>query len=166
MVEPLPLREARVVVELGPGTGVMTRELLQLVPDDCHVLAFEINPQFIEYLRGEVQDPRLEVVASGAESAAEELRQRGYTRVDAVLSSLGFGTMPEAFIHQVIGGLRPFLDRQSGFTQFQYVQSVRWHGGALEFLDLRRVLSQYFNHVERRKVWRNVPPAHVLHCRV
>ena len=166
MVEPLPLRAAKVVVELGPGTGVMTRELLQLVPDDCHVLAFEINPQFVEYLRNEVQDPRLEVVASGAENAAAELRRRGYTSVDAVLSSLGFGTMPEAFSHQVIRGLRPFLDRRSGLTQFQYVQSIRWHDGGVEFFDMRAVLGQYFSHVERRKVWRNLPPANVLHFRV
>ncbi len=166
MVEPLPLRAAKVVVELGSGTGVMTRELLQLVPDDCQVLAFEINPQFIEYLRNEVQDPRLEVVASGAENAAAELRCRGYTRVDAVLSSLGFSMMPEAFTHQVIRGLRPFLDRRSGFTQFQYLRAIRWQDGGVEFLDLRTVLGQYFSHVKRRKVWRNLPPANVLHCRV
>ena len=166
MVKPLPLRKARVVVELGPGTGVMTRELLQLVPEDCHVLAFEINPQFIDYLHGEVRDPRLEVIAGGAENAAEELLRRGHTRVDAVLSSLGFGMMPEAFSHQVIRGLRPFLDGGSGLTQYQYVHAIRWYDGGIEFFDLRTVLSQYFSHVERRKVWRNLPPANVLHCRI
>ena len=166
MVAPLPLSEAKVVVELGPGTGVMTRELLQFVPDDCHVLAFEVNPRFIAYLQKEVQDPRLEVVASGAEQAPAELRRRGYTRVDAVLSSLGFGMMPEAFSHQVIRALRPFLDRRSGFTQFQYVHAIRWYDGGVEFFDLRTILSQYFSDVKRRKVWCNLPPANVLHCRV
>ena len=167
MVEPLPLHAAKVVVELGPGTGVMTRELLQLVPDGCQVLAFEINPQFIEYLRNEVQRP----APRGGRKRCRE-RGRGAAASGATpawtpfLSSLGFGTMPEAFSHQVIRGLRPFLDGGSGFTQFQYVQGIRWYDGGVEFFDLRTVLGQYFSHVRRRKVWRNLPPANVLHCRI
>ncbi len=166
MVKPLPLTAAKMVVELGPGTGVMTRELLRLVPADCRILAFEINPHFIGYLRDEVSDRRLEVVAAGAENAADELQRRGCKRVDAVLSSLGFGTMAEAFSHQVIGGLLPFLDHRSGFTQFQYVHAMRWHDGTVEFFDLRRVLGQYFSRIRRRTIWRNLPPANVLDCRV
>ena len=166
MVDPLPLTGAKVVVELGPGTGAMTRRLLKLLPWEARVLAFEINPRFIQYLKTELPDPRLEVVPTGAETAADELRRRGYRRVDAVLSSLGFGMMPAKFSHRVIGDLAPFLDSRSGFTQFQYIHNVRWHDGGVEFFDLREVLGQYFREIRRQIVWRNLPPAHVFNCRV
>jgi len=95
MVKALDLAKAKVVVEFGPGTGVMTRELLAAAPEDAQILAFEINTRFVDYLRTEINDPRLVVIAAGAETTAAELQRRGYARVDAVLSSLGFGLMPE-----------------------------------------------------------------------
>src|SRR4030095_6761995 len=47
MIEPLPLAQAKLVVEFGPGTGVMTRALLKRIPTDATLLAFEINPRFV-----------------------------------------------------------------------------------------------------------------------
>ena len=80
---------------------------------------------------------------AGAETAAVELQRRGYARVDAVLSSLGFGMMPEALSRKILLGLVPFLDARSAFTQFQYLHSLRWlesNGNGMskvEFFDLR-----------------------------
>ena len=125
MVEPLPLRDAKFVIELGPGTGVMTRELLELVPQDAEVLAFEVSPRFVEYLHQSLEDPRLEIVHAGAEAAAEALRDRGWERVDAVVSSLGLGFMPDSQQRAILSGLMPFLGEQSVFTQFQYVHRMQ-----------------------------------------
>jgi phospholipid N-methyltransferase len=170
MVAPLPLSDAKIVVELGPGTGVMTRALLDVVPADARVLAFEINPRFVKYLREDITDPRLEVIEAGAETAGDELRRRGYARVDAVLSSLGLGMMPDAVSREIMQGLVPFLDERSGFTQFQYLHGMRWcqsNGNGtkkVEFFDLRVFLGEYFGTVHRSTVWRNLPPAKVIYC--
>ena len=172
MVKPLPLEEAEVVVEFGPGTGVMTRQLLELIPTDARILAFEINPRFVNYLQAEINDSRLEVVASGAENAGVELRRRGYRRIDAVLSSLGFGMMDESTCHEIMQGLMPFLDERSVFTQFQYLHGLRWfqsNGNGkhkVEFFDLRVLLGSYFRTVSTTIVWRNVLPARVIACRL
>ena len=171
MVRPLDLADAKVVVEFGPGTGVMTRELLAGAPADARVLAFEINPRFVDYLRAEIDDPRLEVIGAGAETAAVELQRRGHARVDAVLSSLGFGMMPESVSREILGELMPFLDKRSTFTQFQYLQGLRWlenngNGrGKVEFFNLRAFLGEYFPTVRTSIVWRNLPPAKVFSCR-
>ena len=50
-LEPLPLANARVVVELGAGTGVMTRALLNELPPQSTLLVFEINLRFYNYLK-------------------------------------------------------------------------------------------------------------------
>ena len=47
MVEPLPLANAKVVVEFGPGTGAMTRELLRRMPSErdftrSHRIAYRV----------------------------------------------------------------------------------------------------------------------------
>lgn len=166
MVEPLPMAEARLIVEFGPGTGVMTRRLLAAARSDAKLLAFEINPRFVDYLREEITDPRLEIIAAGAESAGAELRRRGCEQVDAVLSSLGFGLLPEAVGHDILQGLAPLLHSGSGFTQFQYLQRMRWRRGKMEFFDVGGLLSQYFGTVQQSRVWRNFPPACVYHCQV
>ena len=103
----------------------MTRELLDALPRSAKLLAFEVNPRFVEYLRNRVHDPRLEVLACGAERAGDELRRRGYARVDAVLSSLGLTLMGEDTVARLFRELRPALDGRSVFTQFQYVHRVR-----------------------------------------
>jgi phospholipid N-methyltransferase len=165
MVAPLPLARAKTVVELGPGTGVMTRLLLDSLPADASLLAFEVNRSFVDYLNRELRDPRLVVIPRGAEEAGEELLKRGIQRVDAALSSLGLSLMSESLPDRILSGLVPFLDQESVFTQFQYVQQIRFQNGRPAHFDARRLLRRHFRSVERRIVLLNVPPAFVLDCR-
>lgn len=169
MLEPLPLARAKVVVEFGPGTGVLTQGLLSSMTADATLLAFEINPRFQQYLRQRFPDRRLVVVNSSAESLEAELEQRGVTRVDAAVSSLGITFLSNGQRHAVLGGLTRFLDKDSVFTQYHYVHGLLpWferENGRLTRFRATELLSQYFRSVERRFVWRNVPPAFVFICR-
>ena len=165
MIAPLPLANAKVVVEFGPGTGVMTRELLRLAPADAAVLAFEINSRFAAWLREEFPDKRLDVIECGAEYAAHELRRLGIDCVDAALSSLGFSLMQDEQVHETLRGLLPFLTPQSVFTQFQYLSQMRFQRGGIGRYRVSRLLADYFTTVHRTVVWRNVPPAFAFACR-
>lgn len=165
MVNSIPSNSAKLVVELGPGTGVMTRELLELLPQDAGLLAFEVNGRFVRYLSENLKDPRLEIIHTGAEAAPEALCDRGCKCVDAVVSSLGLGLMPESQQHTIINGLMPFLGERSTFTQFQYVHRMHLHGGRLRYYDVGTLLRQYFQSVHSQMIWRNFPPAYVFNCR-
>src|SRR5712692_677524 len=83
MAEPLRKMKAGVVVELGAGTGVITRALLELLPDDVTLIAFEINKKFYRYLRRNFNDPRLLLVNASAETVGQKLAQLGLARADA-----------------------------------------------------------------------------------
>ena len=109
MLRPLPLEKARVVVELGCGTGAMTRALLKQLPPDATLLAFEINPRFTRYLKLTVSDPRLVLIDNAAQTVGQELQQRGFQRAEAVLSSLGLAFMPEAERDVFLGDLSSLL---------------------------------------------------------
>jgi phosphatidylethanolamine/phosphatidyl-N-methylethanolamine N-methyltransferase len=166
MLRPLPLEKARVVVELGCGTGAMTRALLKQLPADATLLAFEINPRFTRYLKLTVADPRLVLIDNAAETVGQELQQRGFGRADAVLSSLGLAFMPEAERDVFLGDLSSLLSDDGVFTQYHYVHGMQFQNGQLRPFDMTRLLQRHFGSVEKTIVWRNLPPAYVFVCRV
>jgi phosphatidylethanolamine/phosphatidyl-N-methylethanolamine N-methyltransferase len=165
MLRPLPLATARVAVELGAGTGVITRALLAELPPLATLVVFEINPRFYNYLKTHISDPRLVLIHSSAEYLDRELEQRGYFQVDAVASSLGLGLMPDRERHTILDRLLPFVHDRAVFTQYQYIHALQCENGRVRRLDLRPLLDQYFASVESKLVWRNLPPAFVFSCR-
>ncbi|HXE76174.1 MAG TPA: methyltransferase [Candidatus Xenobia bacterium] len=169
MLEPLTLARAKVVVELGPGTGALTQGLLALMPPEATLVAFEVNPRFLEYLRQRFPDRRLILVNRSAVTLQAELERRGVTQVDAAVSSLGVTFMSNGARHAVWGGLARFLTDDGVFTQYHYVHGLLpWYqkeNGRLVRFRAVELLSRYFRQIERKVVWRNVPPAFVFICR-
>lgn len=164
MVAPLGLERRKVAVELGPGTGVMTRELLERLPADARLFAFEISPNFCQHLTETFKDPRLEVIPAPAQQAAAELAKRGVESVDAVLSSLGLSLMDDELQHEIIGAAAGLLGPGGRLTQFQYVIRTRMRGLVPEPFCIQPLLRSYFGDVSRRLIYRNLPPAFVYSC--
>lgn len=165
MVSPLPLKRARVVVEVGPGTGVMTRALLDAIPFEATLLAFEINPRFSSYLKSHVPDSRLEIINASAETIRDEVHRHGHDRVDAVVSSLALGFFSPAQRQGFLREVGDLLDGNGAFTQYQYVHSMQVIDGQLKRFDLVPLLRRYFRSVQRTMIWRNLPPAFVFVCK-
>lgn len=162
MVAPLYRLNARRVVEFGAGTGVITRALLRLLPQDGTLLAFEINPRFVEYLRRSIDDPRLLVFESSAENAGREIERFG--AVDAVVSSLAIGFFSDRQRSEVMEGIAPFLQENAVLTQYQYIHGLQFRDGRFSRFSTAVLLNRYFRRIERRVVWWNVPPALVFTC--
>ncbi|HEX5411428.1 MAG TPA: methyltransferase [Terriglobia bacterium] len=165
MLYGLPISHAKTVVELGAGTGAITRALLEKLPPQATLLAFEINPEFISYLEKRFPDPRLVLLNTPAENLGDELRQRGLTRIDAVVSSLSLRFMPDHRQRILQEALAPFMDEASVYTQYQYVHGVRWENGKVLRHSSLPFLREYFGSIQSRTIWRNLPPAHVFTCR-
>ena len=164
MLEGLPINEVRTVVELGAGTGAITRVLLETLPPQATLLAFEINPEFISYMRKSFSDPRLVLLNAPAETLDQELNRRGYSRVDAVVSSLSLRFMPDHRQRILQGVLAPFMDERSVYTQYQYVHGVRFENGKILRHSSLPFLREYFASIRCRTIWRNLPPAQVFTC--
>jgi phosphatidylethanolamine/phosphatidyl-N-methylethanolamine N-methyltransferase len=164
MLEQLPLARTRVALELGAGTGAITRALLDQLPPRATLVVFEINRSFFDCLQRTISDPRVVLIHASVENLDSELRQRGIQRVDAVVSSLGLALMPEDQRHELFQQLSPFLHPRSVFTQYQYIHGLQYVKGRLRRLNLRPLLTRYFGSVQSRIVWRNLPPAYVFSC--
>lgn len=165
MLGPLPLSSARVVVELGSGTGVMTQALLRRIPFNATLFAFEINPRFSRYLRSAVSDPRLVVVNASAETLRQELSGSGCKHVDAVVSSLALGFMSDPQRRTILGEISSVLHKDGAFTQYQYLHGLELRDGQLSRFDVAKLLRRHFRSVQRKIIWRNLPPAFVFVCR-
>jgi phosphatidylethanolamine/phosphatidyl-N-methylethanolamine N-methyltransferase len=165
MLDGLPVNEARTVVELGAGTGAITQVLLETLPPQATLLAFEINPEFISYMEKRFSDPRLVLLNAPAECLGDELRQRGLTRIDAVVSSLSLRFMPDHRQRILQEALAPFMDEKSVYSQYQYVHGMRLEKGKILRHSSLPFLRQYFGSIQCRTIWRNLPPARVFTCR-
>lgn len=111
----------RRVVELGAGTGAITRALLQhrLQPADLFVL--ELNPELHAGLQREF--PGAEVVCGDARELPTLLRQtKAFSdgRTDAVVSSLGFLSMPPSLVEAIVAATLECLPADGCIVQFTY----------------------------------------------
>ncbi len=170
MAEPLRLERARLVAELGPGTGAITKTLLAEMPAGARLIAFETNARFCAYLRKYFPDPRLDLVHAGAETLNEHLLPMGGTKLDAVASSLSFAFLHESQRHAILDSVAANMAKGAVFTQYQYL-STCWADALRQKVQRRRMslahlLRQHFRSVETEIVWRNVPPAVVFTCRM
>jgi len=83
-----------VVVELGAGTGAVSRVIDGLLPDAGRHLAVEVDAGLVAHLRRAL--PHVEVVPGDAAELAELLAGRGVSRVDVVVGGLPWALFPPA----------------------------------------------------------------------
>jgi phospholipid N-methyltransferase len=155
MVAAAALPTARVAVEFGAGTGVITRAMLRQMAPDARLLVFETNPEFRHWLGRTIRDPRMILVPYGAADLAAALAEHSLDRADAILSGLPFQALPPAETEAILQASCRCMTSESRFVAFQYT--------AYQEPTFRRVFDQV--ELVRRVTW-NVPPARVYRCRV
>lgn len=115
---------ARVVVELGPGTGVLTRPLLARMPADGRLIAIEINTAFAELLRHEFCDPRLSVYEGSAVDIELALAKQGLQKADLVVSGIPFSTLDAGVGRATLEAAKRVLAPGGRFVAYQFRSHV------------------------------------------
>jgi phosphatidylethanolamine/phosphatidyl-N-methylethanolamine N-methyltransferase len=149
MTESIPrLGERDVIVELGPGTGAITRAIVDAYPRN-RIIAVEKNARLAAMLRERF--PRVEVAETCVSTIARDLQIPKGHRIGAVLSSLPMLSFDDALRRRVLDAIRGVLDDRAVYVQFTYSRAA-WEGFTPDGLRL----------VDARRVMRNVPPATIL----
>jgi phospholipid N-methyltransferase len=112
------VRSARLVVELGPGTGGTTRALLAALPANARLLCIELDPQFAALLARET-DPRLIVHHGSAEDLGGILATHGLGAPDVVISGIPFSIIPPATGTRIIESIQRALAPGGRFLAYQ-----------------------------------------------
>ncbi len=81
--------EYKYIIEYGAGSGVITKEILRLIPKDGKVIAVELNRHLFNELK-KIDDPRLVALNKDVVNVAEDLSGLGLPRIDAVISGIPF----------------------------------------------------------------------------
>jgi phospholipid N-methyltransferase len=145
------------VVELGPGTGVITREILARNGDRGSFLAIDVNRAFVDRIQRAW--PGIDCVCASAEILPVLAAERGWSNVDHIVSGLPFATLPSATTRLILDAVHQVLRLGGTFTTFQYVHAYRVPSAAAFRREMSRRLG---SQPSARLVVRNVPPALVL----
>jgi phospholipid N-methyltransferase len=152
LLEPINWGRARVIVEYGPGVGGITAELLRRMRPDARLIAIEMNPDFVRYLRKSITDTRLHVVEGSAVEVEEILQRSGCAHADYIISGIPFSTIPAPLRERILRKTRDVLEPGGAFIVYQFSTRV--------LQDLKRI----FGYVGRKFEPLNVLPAHLFIC--
>lgn len=145
-------RDARTIVELGPGTGGTTRAVLRAMSPQAKLLSIEINPRFAHLLR-RMPDPRLTVHEGSASEIMQALAQHRLPPADAILSGIPFSTMSRPLGLEILRSVHDALVPGGIFVAYQVRDRVE---------DLGRVV---FGSPHVKTVILNVPPMRIYRWR-
>lgn len=142
---------ARCIIELGPGNGCVTKELLARMHPDSILISFELNPEFVNQLKL-IDDSRLQVVNACASSIRSVLDELKIEQVDNIVSSLPLALIDDDVVASILLSASTNLRSGGRFLQYQY--SLK------NYADVKPI----FSDVKLRFTLRNMPPAFVYDC--
>lgn len=117
------LEGARLVVELGPGTGGTTKALLDAMPATGRLLAIDLDPRFTGIVN-DFGDPRVVAHTGSAEDLADILAEHGLAAPDAVISGIPFSTMPDDIGSRILASVNHSLAPSGVFVAYQFRAAV------------------------------------------
>jgi len=138
-----------VVIELGPGTGVLTREILRHMPGEGRLIAIELLPEFCAALRTAFQDPRLFIYQGSSVDLEKALTEAGEAQADLVVSGVPFSTMERGEGLRTLEAARRVLAPNGRFVAYQFRSAVR------------RMAEPVFGPPETRSGFWNIPPMRI-----
>lgn len=153
-VSPTP---GSVVLELGVGTGAITKFLQEIVPDERSYLGIELDRQLVKSLNRRF--PRLSIVRGNACHAVQIHRRTGFGKIGFVLSCLPFVSIPNDVVDRILTNIDEFMADGCMFRTFQYAHGY-YMPSAIKLRDYMN--SKYGRAKKSQLVVKNVPPAYTL----
>lgn len=148
------LGSADTVIELGAGTGAITRSILEQVKPGAKVIVVELDAKHAELLTGRF--PEATVCHDSAENLRAILRRNGCRKADVIVSSLPWASLPVLVRERIRREILETLADDGRLCGFGYVHAT-WHPAVRAFHERLRnsFASVYISPV----VWGNLPPA-------
>lgn len=147
------------IVELGPGTGVFTKVILEKKKADSKFIAVELNKTLYDIVKSKFQD--LTIYNDSAANLDKLIKNENIDSVDVVLCGLPWASFPASLQISILDAVHSSLKDGGIFTTFAYLQGAILPTG----IRFRKLLKSHFSQVKTTKtVWRNIPPAFVYRC--
>ena len=146
----LPANPNEHVLELGPGTGVVTEALLERGLPEDRLIAIEQSPRMADLLRERF--PKAHIITGDAFQLDKLLKTkvRHVETIGAVFSSLPLLNFEPAIAEDLARKIHALLPAKGRLVQYSY----RIRGKQPK-------AAEHFHFVASNLIWRNLPPARV-----
>lgn len=172
--EKLPYAGRR-ILEVGPGTGAVTVQIIDDMRPQDRLVLVERNEQFVSHLQQRLAeipaDQSVQDRISVVHASLEELSEN--ERYDLIISGLPLNNFPVDSVDQILSKLSRLLAPGGTLSFFEYVAVRRAKSLVCSRTDRKRlqgiaqVLGNFLRaEVRRDLIWANIPPAWVHHVRM
>jgi phosphatidylethanolamine/phosphatidyl-N-methylethanolamine N-methyltransferase len=143
------------LVELGAGTGPITRVIAELARPDCRVVVIERDADFARLLKERFEGrANFDIVHGDVRDLASILADRNIASVDHVISGLPVPSFPRGLQLDLFRAVRSVLTGDATYNQITEIPWVYWGFYRKFFAEVRFVFEP-----------RNLPPGGAYFCR-
>ena len=157
MVAGIRPSENNVVMELGVGTGAITKFLQERVPNDDSYLGIELDRDLVRSLKRNYPDMR--IIRGNALDASEIHRRSGLGKIGSIICCLPFVSMPNEVGENILLEIDKFMQQGCTFRTFQYAHGY-YFPSAIKLREFMR--DRYGKQKRSPLIVKNVPPAYTL----
>ena len=143
------------IIELGAGTGAVTRGLVQAMHQDSRLISVEIDHDFAQVLR--MHYPQAEVLECDVVELKPKLAELGVDRADVFVSGLPTPSLPKAVNVAVLEAFRDITGDGAGHGVFSQLTVMPYV--------YKSFYQKLFDQVDFDLVVANIPPGGAYHCR-
>lgn len=157
MLEGIKPNENRIVLELGVGTGAITKYLQDILPDEKSYLGIELDRDLVKSLRTNYR--QLKIVRGNATETFPIHQKTGLGKVGFIICCLPFVSLPNEVGEKILLEIDKFMQQGCLFRTFQYA-----HGYYMpSAIKLREFMRKRYGKSRRSQlIVKNVPPAYTL----
>jgi ornithine lipid N-methyltransferase len=146
---------AKVIVELGAGTGAITEQIVRRLQAHTTLIAIERDGDFVGVLRRRFSEhENVEIVQADVRDLDRLFEARSIRHVDAFVSGLPTPSLPKGVREPMLASVNRYLVEGGVFSNITEVPFWYW-----------KFYRRFFKEVSFELVVWNMPPGGVYHCR-
>ncbi len=116
----LDFSRPRVIVELGPGEGCHTRQIVKRMDPDSRLILFELDREFVVHLKKQFRkDKRVTVLQTDALHIREALEKLGHSKCDYVISGIPFSVIEKSERDRILERIAEAMGEDGRFIAYQ-----------------------------------------------
>ena len=167
----MDFQRAKLVVEYGPGGGVITKALLEHLRPDARLIAIETNDDFADHVEAEIDDPRFHLFRESAENVLDVLAnlpndtsengtaEGSAPNADYIISGIPFSLFDVEKKDRILSATKEALGDEGSFLVYQFLISA----GKPKH-DIKKKLNQHMHIIKLDFEMRNIPPIRIYHA--
>jgi phospholipid N-methyltransferase len=153
------LSSKKCVVELGPGDGVITKEIIKQISSKTKFFCLEINKQFV--VETEKNCPKAKVYHASALEIKKYLNKHDESTCNCIISGLPWALFEQEKQEEIIDEVYKSLENGGQFLTIAYITGIFFPSG----IRFKKLLKKKFSDVKKTKIiWSNFLPAFAYIC--